>query len=81
MNVNVFYAGMLLIKIPVDEYSQWRRSMCHGDPEVYNGAFVYCHQPQQRGAVEKSFWYRMDGTPVLLSDVPKELHVLNLILQ
>ena len=70
--MSVFYAGMWLIDIPKGEFISWRRSMCHGDPEVYNGAFV--HNKQDPG------WYRLDGTPVLLSDVPPDLQLLNLLL-
>lgn len=42
------------------------------DREIYNGAYVY-HRPN-------GSWYRMDGTPMFLSDVPKRLRVLVLLL-
>lgn len=82
-DVKVFYAGMWLIDIPQGEFKEWVRSMCHGDHEVYNGAWVYNPEPTKTyawGVLEKASWSRMDGTPVLLSDVPPELQLLNLLL-
>lgn len=46
------------------------RTAC--DQEIYNGAYVHLRTTKQ--------WYRVDGTPVLLSDVPKRLRVLVLLL-
>jgi hypothetical protein len=45
------------------------------DTDVYQGAYVYWHE----GAA-KHKWYRMDTTPVLMDDVPKELRLMALLL-
>lgn len=42
--------------------------------EVYNSAYVYMKGKQISG------WYRLDNTPVLIEDVPKELRAFILIL-
>jgi hypothetical protein len=86
-NALVFYAGQLLIEIPIGEFKEWARSMCHGDPEVYNGAWVYGtssprHVPGAAVPIppQSPDWYRMDGTPALKSDVPKDIQTLVLLL-
>lgn len=60
--VRIFYAGLLY-----GECSQSTLRRMKWDPagKIYNGAYCYTTSDQK--------WWRMDGTPVLLSDVPKDL--------
>lgn len=75
-SVLVFYAGEVLLEFDkFKEFDTWRRACIHGAPEFYNGAYVYNHDDR-----EARHWYRMDCTPVLLNDVPKELRLLVLLL-
>lgn len=62
----LFYAGLL--------YSDTPRMPRLSDVgwEAYNGGYVY--------TVHEAQWYRCDATPMLLSDVPKELRTLVLLL-
>ncbi len=72
----VFYAGLVLLTFDDEkECHVWRRAACHGSPEIYNGAYVFNQNPSGGRP-----WYRMDGTPVLLSDVPKELRAWQLVM-
>lgn len=69
----VFYAGQVHAEFDyVHAFTEWRRSQATENREVYNGAYVY--DRSIRG------WWRMDMTPVLLSDVPKKLRILLLIM-
>jgi hypothetical protein len=73
--VIVFYAGGVHWEFDNDqEYVRHRRYSLI-DSEIYNGAFVYFRKEAQG-----TQWYRMDGTPVLLSDVPHALRAWTLIL-
>lgn len=83
--VFVFYAGQLIGQFSVDHYRQHRVSCT---PEIYNGAFVYRLVPPPRYVPAAQVplprqdpgWFRMDGTPVLDSDVPPELKLTVLLL-
>lgn len=66
----VFYAGEVHDEFDSLSALKLFRTAC--DQEIYNGAYVHLRTTKQ--------WYRMDGTPVLLSDVPKRLRVLVLLL-
>lgn len=74
MRIFVFYAGLLY-----GEYTKasFRLLQTSCNSELYNGAYVY-------SIGEKwdfdTGWFRMDGTPFLLSDVPKELQLSVLLL-
>lgn len=68
----IYYANQLVFEIPDSEFDQLVRSMCVGNYEFYNGAYIHTSNDSRP-------WYRCDGTPVLLEDVPKEILVLNLI--
>ena len=74
MRIFVFYAGLLY-----GEYDSksFRLLQVRSDCELYNGAYVFrtnlTKHPDRP-------WYRMDGTPCLLADVPKELQMSVLLL-
>jgi hypothetical protein len=71
----VFYAGQVLIELESEKALRtWGRSTCFGCPEFYNGGYIYCRDVFRYG------WGRPDLTLLLLKDVPKELRVLQLIL-
>lgn len=72
MKIRIFYAGMLLEDLDCTQ-AHFRMYQLSCSAEIYNGAYVY----SEHGAPP---WCRMDMTPCLLSDVPKELQLLNLIL-
>lgn len=64
----VFYGSQIY-----DEYYHFRDFRLHTvGQEVYDGAYYF-------NAHERE-WYRMDGTPVLLEDVPKVIRMLALVL-
>lgn len=70
---NVFYAGQLLISFEDNaSFNNWRRMQPNCWPEVYNGGYVYRPTDQT--------WWRMDITPVLIEDVPKEIRMQALLL-
>lgn len=72
-DIYVFYANLLIGQFSYDNYRIFAK-----DPgaEIYNGAFVY-FSPHKEPWKK---WYRMDGTPVLDSDVPPELKLTVLLL-
>lgn len=69
----IYYANQLVFDIPASELNALTRSMCVGNYEFYSGAYVHTSKNDLRP------WYRCDGTPVLLEDVPKELRLLELL--
>lgn len=73
MKVRIFYAGQLFKELPEKGTNTIREFRTSCSSEIYNGAYAYVMENPPE-------WFRMDGTPVLLSDVPKELQLLNLIL-
>ena len=71
----VFYAGQVLIELESKKALLiWCRSTHVECPEFYNGSYVYCPNQFRYG------WGRPNFTPMLLEDAPKELRVLQLIL-
>ena len=68
----VFYANQLYEECATFESFRAFRGSC--GQEIYNGGYQY--QPNNIA----NLWYRMDGTPVLPVDVPKELLTLLLLL-
>lgn len=75
-NILVFYADQLLLEFnDHKEFEIWRRATCVGNYELYNGSYVY-----YSAIYEGRTWYRMDSTPMLLADVPKNLQALVLLL-
>lgn len=71
MNTYVFYAGLLYTEYPfVSIFSPF-----FGVMNLPDGAYI--RLPKE---VNGSQWYHSDYTPVLLSDVPKELLALVLLL-
>lgn len=74
----VFYAGQLLLEFnDHKEFEYWRRATAVGNYELYNGSYVYV---PSRSSFQVPEWYRMDSTPMLLADVPKNLQALVLLL-
>lgn len=71
----VFYAGVVHWEFKtIGEYDRhWRDSLI--DSDIYNGGYAW-----YRREIFGHHWYRMDGTPCLLEDVPKTLRVLVLLL-
>lgn len=67
--VHVFYEGMLYDTVDTQV------SLPHYVIRLPNDVYQRCYLQTTR-----SDWYRSDGTPVLLSDVPKELLLLSLLL-
>lgn len=59
------------------EYNTWRRSMAVGDYGTYSKVYVL---DRRRSQNQEDEWFRADGLPALLSDVPKELRTLVLLL-
>lgn len=74
MKIRIFYAGLLYQELSgTAEVLTFKALRISCGSEIYNGAYTFIdHLPP--------YWYRMDGTPCLLSDVPKELQILNLLL-
>ena len=72
----VFYAGLLYSQFSTLNGFLLFKNQCGA--EIYNGAYVYsrryAHVPTENN------WYRMDGSPVFIEDVPKELRLLLLLL-
>lgn len=75
--VLVFYMGELYAECSHKEYRLQRTSM---PQDVYNKAFIYIH-PHSRYKVfgTEPGWYRCDGTPAYMPDVPKKLRAYVLI--
>lgn len=76
MTSRLFYAGQL-----VEEYGSWFPPMSlflhtNWGLEIYNGGYLYASKDFGRTYE----WFKADGTPVLPEDVPKELLLLNLLL-
>jgi hypothetical protein len=71
--ITVFY-GYQVYGQYENDWRKLRKLIPPTDP-VYQEAFVY-----SRGNNPNADWYRMDGTPVLLEDVPKRLRMLQLVL-
>ena len=77
-DVTVFYAGMVYGEY---SHSEWEYEWVRMSPEVYNGGWIHTLTRQMSGRYGPDpGWYRADGTPVLLPDVPPELQLLNLLL-
>ena len=73
--VIIFYASQVYWEFKTEkEYTDHRRNSLI-DSEIYNGAYVWHRTDNMR-----RHWYRMDGTPQLLEDVPKALRVWVLVL-
>lgn len=73
--ITVFFEGQVLIEFDsYKEFDIWRRATLVGNYEFYNGSIV--HDPESF----RSDWGRMDGTPMLIQDVPKELRTYVLLL-
>lgn len=71
--ITVFYAGMV--------HSEVDWPMAGFFSCLPDGAYLYFDRLQKPGPKSVCWgWYRKDLTPVLLEDVPKELRVLQLIL-
>ena len=73
MKLLLFYAGMLY-----GEFASWPRK--HEIPEVYDGGWLYCAKGDKWGGYLAGRWYRCDGCPSLIDDVPKELRLQVLLL-
>ena len=72
--VHVFFEGQLLISFEDNvSFQQWRRMLPNCWPEVYNRGYALSTAGQE--------WWRMDLTPVLINDVPKEIRVMALLMQ
>lgn len=69
--VYVFYAGMLYGEYTNDEFKALQK---RGGNELYNGAYIFQTDDPLKG------WGRMDQTPLMPYDVPKELLLIKLLL-
>jgi hypothetical protein len=75
--VTVFYAGQIIWEGDAGkEFVAFRTDV---DPEIYNGAWVYRKTPNLFAS--NNPWYRMDSTPALEVDVPKDIRTIVLLLQ
>lgn len=75
--VTVFYAGQIIWEgDPGNDFVAFRTK---ADPEIYNGAWVYRKLPNS--FLGNNPWYRMDSTPALEEDVPKDIRTIVLLLQ
>lgn len=81
-DITVFYDNQVLIEFDdPKEFEIWRRACCVGNPEFYNGSYVYmCGPLLGNSKFEPRQWNRMDLTPVLLEDVPPALRAWVLII-
>lgn len=73
--ITVFYAGMV--------HSEMDKPMAGFTIDLPDGVYLYfdrLQKPGPKSVFDRWGWYRKDLTPVLLEDVPKELRVLQLIL-
>ncbi len=78
INCYVFYAGQLIGQYSTKNFNTYK-SKC--GTEIYNGAYVYRQSYREHFSLDYSNgWFRMDTTPVLIEDVPKELRLLLLLL-
>jgi len=78
MKILVFYAGLLYEEFAYKEGFRHLQTTCN--PEIYNGAYAYIPAANTASHEHARCWYRMDGTPVLIADVPKELLLLMLLI-
>lgn len=69
MRYLVFYAGLLYGEY---DYVSFRNLQVQCPLELYNGGYLY--------RIQNKDWYRMDLTPLLIEDVPKELQLSVLLL-
>ena len=70
----VFYANQLYGECAsYNDLSRFRGSCSQ---EIYNGGYLY----ESTNSINACKWFRIDGTPVLPVDVPKELLTLLLLL-
>lgn len=75
--VTVFYAGQIIWE--GDAGKEFVNFRTVAEPEIYNGAWVYRKWPDSLARTNP--WYRMDSTPALEEDVPKDIRTLVLLLQ
>jgi hypothetical protein len=71
MKLLLFYGLQLVTTLPLDS-GHWTRICLEYGNEIYQGGWL-CAQDTHK-------WYRCDGTPALLADVPKELRALALLI-
>ena len=72
MYVRVFYNNTLIHDLDKKRFRVFQASC---PQEIYNSAYIY-GTPYNNNLG----WFRVDGTPVRLADVPKEIQLLNLLL-
>jgi hypothetical protein len=73
INYTVFYGVQVVGEF---RYLWEVRELIKVDNDIYQGGYVYLHRPK----ITNKHWFRVDGTPVLNPDVPKELRALALLL-
>lgn len=73
--VLVFYAGQ--VHWQFERYNQFIRHRKDSliDSEIYNGAYTYFRKP-----FGDFHWFRIDGTPCPLEDVPKDIQAWVLLM-
>ncbi len=79
--IRVYYAGQLyreMLATPVFPMINVSKELREESLEIYNGA--YCHVLEPDTTWFGTNWFRADGTPVLPQDVPKELKLLELLI-
>jgi hypothetical protein len=79
-DVFVFYAGLVLVEYSHDDFKR-NKVPFQWTPETYNGSYLYVRNPNKAMIYcSDPGWYRPDGTPVSLEDVPVTLRTWELIL-
>ena len=74
--IYIFYANRLHHKCEdIDGFLEFRIVDCN--TEIYNGAYILVTKKHGRFVPG---WWRMDGTPCLIEDVPKATRAMALIL-
>jgi Pyruvate/2-oxoacid:ferredoxin oxidoreductase delta subunit len=75
--LTVFYQDAVWAVIP--SWRDWRAANVHTHHrEVYDRCYIYCPDPKL--LPENKQWWRADGTPCLLEDVPKVYRAMQLLL-
>ena len=74
--ITVFYGRQVY-----GEYIAWKEMWKHitVSDTLYQEGYVYAPNGSPKNKDDKK-WYRCDGTPALLEDVPKTLQMLTLVL-
>lgn len=77
MKARIYYANQLVEEFDGDNDIELARIKV--GPEIYNGGYLRVVRCDRWGRFGEG-WFRLDGTPLDESDVPKQTRLLDLIL-